>query len=113
MYKWLVLLPFPNETLGTGGSKATDPVTFYYYRLPMSIESTGGYPEIEADLHDVLAYGILAEVGRIPGIDDPRAGDWEARYQQGLVENRISEGIRNKPPLRCRSRRKSIDLRTW
>lgn len=95
--KMIVLQPAPDVTEGTG-TWATDPIHFYCYRLPKLLETTGGYLEVDAILHEAVRLGARAALAK--KIKHPSAGEWKAEYIEELALRRKPEGIRNPIPAR-------------
>ena len=100
-YIHLLLLPAPDTTAGDT-TYANDPLRFFYYRLPKSLASTEGYPEISPDLHDLLKKGTQAKVAERLG--DPNAGSWQAMFEAELAKESKHGGERNpeRPMIRNR-----------
>jgi len=92
--KAIMLLPAPNKDEGDG-TPANDPLHFFAWRIAKAIESTGGIPEIDGDLHDLLKLGTLARAAE--HLEDPRADRWFAQYlngPRGLTALSVPRGIR-------------------
>jgi len=94
----VVLHPAPDKTAGDS-TWANDPIHFYCYRLPKSIEERGEL-EIASELHDLLWTGVMAKVAEKLG--DSRVGSWQAEYEFQLNQAQRFNGIRNPQPVRVR-----------